>query len=831
MTPKIFSFANFQKKLPKLPYRILGISLIFALFIVGLWVNFWGQPHIPVDVKMSARGAKIVRAYWNDPKTHPHAYEPIIVNPFQAQQFKIKIEPLGEKNPAADAYKVAILQIQTPENEIDWSKATFTGEQWTVFNHPIASQGQMPMAYSENEKVPKFHIPFGEKESISATLNGNDVEIVLLTGRDQGKARVTVNDQVREVDLFNKRQGISILSFPATAPGDEKLRNYRFNMRATLWRKLRFSLEEKFEGRLNISEVRINDRILQHENHIFFIIPKTILYQILIKHYLVLFSIFLISFFLIFIGLNFIKNRYTKLMQAILLFSLISLGIWWTVKSALFEKLAYSHDLLFFIQTASSIFKDRPILFHNRFGNYAGIHNNYLTLFFYPLTAKFGAYGIFIIHTVLIGLAIFAIAHLANASSPRKQWRYCAAIAGLIFGPIGFWIYDHPVYGFNPDLLYLPLSILLVASLVKQSKAAWFWSVLIILVKQDGAVLCCSIYLLFEFLQPLPQLNGSKTKQYIRKFLKLALISMFWLVIFAIGMLVMSLMQYDPSESRLVLLLQAIAEYTREPEFSSIVFTGFRNLFLLSLGGFLFYLVGLPIPSLIYTLICSIPLIVVDSISSFLYGLETFPDNFIWEPRFVKLWSLLIAGIMISIFQAKDTNDRPKNRKQHIFKLSLVVLICLMVQHYSLLEVTRYHWLEDRFVYSLAGKRSGDVIDTQVRGFLDCLANNIPHETSILTNTFLFAQFHQYDLVWPGFIDTAWEFPKIILCSSDRFQPHDQQICFQDRSQTQKIRPDFMEGTYYNLHYSYLPEFEETFKSCRDRTAVQFKLRQDARNY
>ena len=830
MTQQKFSFANLQNKLPQFPYAILGISLIASLFIAGLGFNFLGQPHIQVNVKMAAPEAKIVRAYWNDPQSHPNAYEPLIVNPSTPEQFKIKIEPLGEKNPAADAYKVAILQIQTPEHQIDWSQVTFTGEQWRFFNHPIAPQGQMPMAYSEDSELPKFHIPFGQPESISAILEGKDIEIILLTGRDQGKVRVTVNEQVREVDLFNKRQGISILSFPAIVSGDEEFRDYRFSIRATLWQKLHLSPEQR-ESVINIAEVRINNEILDRSDRDVFILPRGIFYQSFVKQYVGTLAIFLTSLLIIFRSLIWFQSCYQKLIQVTLFFSLIFLGMWWTVKSVLFEKLAYSHDLFFFLQTASSIFKDRAILHHNRFDNYAGIHSNYLTLAFYPLTAQFGAYGIFIIHTLLIGLAIFAIAHLANTSPPQKQWRYCALIFTLILGPIGFWVYDHPVYGFNPDLLYLPLSILLAIALLKQSKLSYFWACLMVLLKEDGAVLCCSIYLLFEFLEPLTQREKFKPQQYWTKFLKLAQISIFWLIIFIMGMFLMSLMQYDPSESRLLLLLQEIAEYTQNPKFLTILISGFRNLFLLSLGGFLFYFVGLPLSTLIYTIVCSTPLIIVDGISSFLYGLETFPDNFIWEPRFVKFWSLLIVGITIAIFQTKEFKEYYRNRTKHIFKLGIIALLCSIVQHYSLLEVTGYHWLEHRFAYSLDRQRSGDVTSTQVHSFLDCLSQKIPKETPILTNTFLFAKFHKHDLVWPGFIDTAWDFPKIFLCSRDRLQPEDRQTCFQDRSQTQKIRPDLREGTYYNLDYSYLPEFEEAFTSCRDRTAILFNLRQDARNY
>jgi hypothetical protein len=159
-------------------------------------------------------------------------------------------------------------------------------------------------------------------------------------------------------------------------------------------------------------------------------------------------------------------------------------------KALLFYNLEYTHsDFFCSLEMSRSWLYSRPLLHDNVFGNQAAIHNFYLLLAFSPLTLSLGAYGL-ILGLVLLDLA--AVLRAARASTLDLAGR--VAILGAFLGPVAFAVFDDPEFGFHPELCYPALALLLALDLREaRPRAALLVAALVVLVKEDGAVLCAAV--------------------------------------------------------------------------------------------------------------------------------------------------------------------------------------------------------------------------------------------------------------------------------------------------------------------------------------------------
>ena len=132
----------------------------------------------------------------------------------------------------------------------------------------------------------------------------------------------------------------------------------------------------------------------------------------------------------------------------------------------------------------------RPLLFENQYGVLTETHNYYAILALGPLTKLFGAYGLFAGFLLLLFLAArSSLLFLDRGSSGWTQTRI--VFGSLLLGPVGFWFWDHPIYGFHLELLLLPLGILYALSLIDGSRRRWLWLAPICLTHEQGPLFAC----------------------------------------------------------------------------------------------------------------------------------------------------------------------------------------------------------------------------------------------------------------------------------------------------------------------------------------------------
>jgi hypothetical protein len=131
------------------------------------------------------------------------------------------------------------------------------------------------------------------------------------------------------------------------------------------------------------------------------------------------------------------------------------------------------------------------LLHDNAYGYHGAIHNFYGLLAFAPLTITLGAYGLFLGLVLAYGAAVLRVASSGALDFPARL----AVLAGFL-GPMSHYAFDDLGMGFHPELLYPPLALLLAVELLD----GWSWRSVavagaIVLVKEDGAVVCAAVVL------------------------------------------------------------------------------------------------------------------------------------------------------------------------------------------------------------------------------------------------------------------------------------------------------------------------------------------------
>ncbi|MEA5470680.1 hypothetical protein [Spirulina sp. 06S082] len=290
-------------------------AFLVSLLSLPLW--YWTfEQSFPVEVRLSAPGVEIVRVYWDNPETHSDAYEAIAVKPVESKKWDLKIEALGEKNPDSDGFEVAILDIKTPQGQVDWSQGEFSGGKWEFRPDPNGPQGKVAIAHSNQPEYGKHP---GQLQSFAMALEGGDIEVLLLSHTGSGKVRIMANNLVRELDLHNYGLNYEKVVFLAGEAGDRMVRNYQFEIPDTWWHKLKFIGDGN--NKVNIEEIKVRNTIVSANENGEYIISFWMDKRILIS---------IIASLITFVCVAAIAIGFSQDIKIILGFTLIQ-GIWLTL--------------------------------------------------------------------------------------------------------------------------------------------------------------------------------------------------------------------------------------------------------------------------------------------------------------------------------------------------------------------------------------------------------------------------------------------------------------------------------------------------------------------
>ncbi len=459
--------------------------------------------------------------------------------------------------------------------------------------------------------------------------------------------------------------------------------------------------------------------------------------------------------------------------------ALVTIGYWLLVKSMLFLRLEYTTDLFTNLQLTRSFFEGRPLLWENGYGNHKAFHNLYVALLFYPFTRFLGAYGLFVAQALLYGWAVYSILARARDAAEWKLALYWANVAAMALGPVAFFIFEDPTYGFHYELLFVPLSVLFALSLADRSRSAWIYAALIVLTREEGAIVAWCIHVLHELLSAEPGTADGKARSALVR--RLIWITLGWVLVFIAGMGLLFAM--GGSHGRLGTALLGMRVLIGDPTTRRFWIASVVDAFLLVVAGSIVYLAGIPRRGLIASSLVSLVLIVPTTVATSVY-LEGPQDHGLgWSPRLALFWGVALAGCLFAIERARAPAFAASRRRRAAIAIAVAGSIVAQV---AVLGVRRRYDFASRFTLQVLSapislmalvlprptlerffNRPRFValgLSSAEDAFLRCLGRDLPHETAVTTTGGLFGRFHEQDLVWPDRIKNAWKPPELVVC-------------------------------------------------------------------
>jgi len=430
------------------------------------------------------------------------------------------------------------------------------------------------------------------------------------------------------------------------------------------------------------------------------------------------------------------------------------IGWFFVAKAKLFAGLEYTSDLFSHVELARNWLRGRPLAHENHFGAHFGGHAYYFDLALGPFVAAAGAYGLFAAHgLLLLGASIEATKLLR----PMPLLARLAVAFGLLLGPISFWLFDDPIYGWHAELLFLPLSIFFVSAFRRGSRWRWFWALCIVLVREEGAVVACAIHLVCAWGDEVPFSRPN--------LLRSVRICLVWLAVFLAGVALLT--RDSLSSGRLqqaeLLLSRALTQPPLRVAFSR---SGMEACLLFLTGAVL-----VPRSRWLATAAAVAPLVAVIALGSAIYassGPNLLMHGFAWPPRFVMFWSIACAAAA----------SRPTVRSNgRVFALApwLLVAAASVAGQAIALRALRGEdvWSRLSAAFRGDGRLLAGRLSHAERSFLACLRASIPHRDGVVASGGLFGCFDGDDLIWPDGTANALHGFQFVVCEMRGRLPFD----------------------------------------------------------
>ncbi|GAB4023203.1 hypothetical protein [Spirosoma koreense] len=441
-----------------------------------------------------------------------------------------------------------------------------------------------------------------------------------------------------------------------------------------------------------------------------------------------------------------------------------------------FQELYYTfNDMYIFLQASYSWIDGRPLLYENIWGYDDRIHNNYAMLLWGPLIYISGAYGAFIIQTLLTLLSYVLL--LRYITRQMAIWAVWLILVLLLIGPVWIWMNDHPGIGWHPELTYLPLSLLFLLTLFTY-QTAWFWvtAVLIVLVKEDGALLAGAIHLAFLSLHYLLA-DRKRTIFGILTQARFWMVLGGWAAVFIAGMAFLSFKNHavEP-EPRLQQALNAIASGLHEGTFIRKNLKLLIQTFLLLLPSIGILVYGLARVGwrqagsivLVYS-VAQLALLLSNWVQgATYYGTNALFDlvSLTWPPRFVLVYAFSIAYVLM-VWVLFEAGKRPVP----IWQPALIGLVLLLIQ-FPIVQYARPDFRPVTILKNLLRHHfdpfKEPMLPASDVAVIDKLAQTIPAHSNVFIFDFLVPVFHKHYNIWPT--EKQWEDADLAIIPNNDFQ-------------------------------------------------------------
>ncbi len=453
---------------------------------------------------------------------------------------------------------------------------------------------------------------------------------------------------------------------------------------------------------------------------------------------------------------------------------LLLLFLWFKVLR--FQALYYTYnDMYIFLQASCSWLDGRPVLYENIGGYDDRIHNNYAMLLWGPLIYVTGAYGAFIVQSVLSLISYgLLLRYLSRQLASQTIW---IILGVLLLGPIWFWLNDHPGIGWHPELTYFPLSLLfLLALLTYRTDLFLLTAVMIVLVKEDGALLAGAIHLAFLCVQYVASHRQRSVFGVLGK-RQFWIVLAGWSAVFVAGMAFLSYKNHsaDP-EPRLQQALNAITTGLHDAVFIRINLKLLAQTCLLLLPSIGLLLYGLYRVG--WRQVGSVVLIYVVAqlallLSNWVQGATYYGTNALfeqvsltWPPRFVLVYAFSVVYVLM-IWVLFAIEERSAPRWHSLLIGVLLAGIQLPVVQYARSDFRPLSAVRDVIRHRFDPQKQPLLPESDV-AIIQKLAQTIPVHSNVFVFDYLIPFFHRHYNIWPT--EKQWEDADLAIIPNNDFQ-------------------------------------------------------------
>ncbi|MCB0328006.1 MAG: hypothetical protein KDD70_00040 [Bdellovibrionales bacterium] len=481
----------------------------------------------------------------------------------------------------------------------------------------------------------------------------------------------------------------------------------------------------------------------------------------------------------------------------------VILAVWCAWKIYLMHALEYTSDLLVHVQKARSYLYGYPLLYDNFYGPHP-YHNTFTQLLFAPFTHLYGAIGLFVPTTLIYALSIYLIISLASRLEVERRWTLYVVSIVLILGPIGFWMFDDPVYGWHPEPLVFPLGIFFALSLVTRKRVvSILMAMLVALTHEGGPILAWSIQTMYELIVNRSRFFSAR-KAYL---MRLGTILIFWALLFVIGVIVQR--TWDPAGAgRFDQVINLIRQDYQAVLMGLLVILG-RLALLLTACCFIGFFVGLQFKEMFITILCVLPLVAVGIFGSLAYSADLIGNfhNIFWPSRFAFVWGAVISGLIISVSSSTSFSPQPLLG----LRLILLCVVSLPAQFYWLKEYRDYDLFE-RFERPFDEKSMAAKFRDDELALVECLGDSIPNRVPILVTAVLRGAFHSHFLIGGNKDNPYRSEPQIYICEFLVRDPYDRECQEQQLHSIEEL--GYRKREVYGIRVSYTRDARKLVKAC-----------------
>jgi hypothetical protein len=439
--------------------------------------------------------------------------------------------------------------------------------------------------------------------------------------------------------------------------------------------------------------------------------------------------------------------------------ALLAVASWLAIKVVLFDHLEYVCDIFQHLAISRSVFQGHPFLWEPQAAG--RLHNYPILPAFYALTGWLGAYGLFVGLAAWLTVAIAAVWRLASRAEAWRRDLYWTVLFTLGLGPVGFWLWDDPTYGWHTQLLFLPMGILFATCLIRGTRLAWIMAALIVLNREEGALVAWAIHALSVLVPPAPDdVAGQETRWFTPRTRRLMVVTSVYVVAFGVNFGWLLARQPDLGDSRLGLTVShAPRSLLTDAATRGAMGSALIDVALLLLSSWLVTLAGLR-PRLSWAVLLVGPLVASGMVGMLAYpadGGAMLYHGLSWPPRFVMVWTVVVAAFLFATAAAAPPFTR--SRAGHVALCAAVGLASVVAQD-SVLESRRGYDAVSR-VTTVAWRRStlvSSVLTLREDAMLRCLGAHLAADTPVKAPAFLDGRFHRQTPL------ADWRESQVVIC-------------------------------------------------------------------